>query len=99
MSNGGNGKGNGKKQNKRKRQPFEGKELELLIVSLILTNKLAVQDVTLSRAGDYQVSLKGNFNINKEPNKNVKDLARFIDEHPNLNLRDIMEVIKSRGKG
>jgi|GEM_PF-4713087 len=88
--------GNGNRGQRKK--SLKGKELELLVVSLILTNKLKVQDVTVNRVGEYSVSLKGSFDINEEPNQKVKALSKFIEENPDLTITDIIETIRNHGK-
>ncbi|WP_332629527.1 hypothetical protein [Halalkalibacter flavus] len=75
---------------------LNGRERELLIMALILKKKLSFHNVVLEHDGTYYVGLRGRINIQENPNKNVNDLAAFIDSHPDLTLSEVMEVIKRK---
>lgn len=88
------------RSNKDKKSPklkgFKGRELEILIVALLLTDKLRVKNVVLERNGEYLVALFGEFSLLDNHNKEIQDIAKNIDRNPNITVSQVVDLITSK---
>jgi hypothetical protein len=85
------------RSNKDKKSPklrgIRGRELEILIVALLLTDKLRVKNVVLERSGEYLVALVGEFSLFENQNKEIQDIAKSIDKNPNMTVSQVVDLI------
>ncbi len=76
---------------------LNGRSLELIVASLLLTGKLRVDAVQLFRQATMIVSLTGKYlTLDDLNNKNVDNMLKFLNDNGNVTVDEIFQAFKKK---
>ncbi|MCP3027511.1 hypothetical protein [Halobacillus sp. A5] len=83
-----------KKQNRNKDDLFADKSLEFIAAILILCGQLSVDRVLISRDGEVELRMIGEFRSPKNPQ--VDELQRFLKNNGDMSIDHVIEAFKQK---